>query len=1058
MMSWPALKHSLTGMRGLLVAVLGLSLAAIWAAAVYEVRRSEDDAIASARRQAEANARLFAEYVDSTIKRVNMIGIDMRHTWLTRPAEFDSEFERKRHDMSDISVQMGAVDRDGFLVSSRMSTPAATAPPVRINLSDREHIKAHAGATQDRLFIGKPVMGRASGKWSIQFSRPILRDGRYDGVFVVSLDPGHINRFHQLIGLGPRAITAMVRADGEVMSGTPDFEAMIGKRVNHKPYARADGASSGSYIGTVGDDPIQRIVGYHRLPAYGLSLVTATAVDEVLTPLKRESDQLFLVATILSAILLVMSGLILRSLRKADANQQASAASDAKLRSLFEKSPAGIALFDADGRLLDSNQAFKTKSGHSDAAIGGADWWTFESAPMRSSRLDALRLTGRFEAAEVPYRRPDGTAIMMRMHCMRIDAQDQHSKFWTVIADISGDIQTRTELLQHRQHLEELVAARTAELSIAIGEADKANAAKGDFVANMSHEIRTPINAVIGMAYLALRSKSPERVRDYLDKIHRSGRHLLGVVNDVLDFSKIEADRLTLDSAVFNLRDVIDNAATLARQAAQSKDLAIVVEVAADTQLLLVGDEVRLGQVLVNLLGNAVKFTPHGEVRLAVRSVQGAPDATGDCTLEFAVSDTGVGMSPDHIAKLFRPFEQGDASVTRRFGGTGLGLSISKRLIDMMGGAISVASEVGRGTTFTATARFGNAESAPGMTARVPLEQATLRLRGARVLIAEDNLFNQQVAADLLEEVGVITEIANDGNEALDWLARERFDIVLMDVQMPNLDGLQASHRIRSDPRLAGHTIIAMTANAQPEDRVNCMAAGMDDYLTKPVQPNLLYQMLARHLKHAPAGVAASAAAPGANSATALAEATAIACAAVDADTVVAETPPATKATQSAAPVDRSAKRSFTAAIATRGVLPAIEAGGANTLSSDPHSDLIDWRVLRKLANGKPEKFRRFALRFLDSTSAGLDQMRDAAAAGDSQALHGLGHKFKSPARSIGALRFGDLCQALEDAGNLGEIERARGLVAALRQMFARLRLQVEGRFDFALAEAAIVN
>ena len=1052
-MSWHSLQRSLTGMRGLLSILVALSLAAIWSAAVYEVRRTDEDAIAAARHQAEANARSFAEYVDSTIKRVDMIGIDLRHAWMTRPAEFNAEFERKRHDITDISVQMGAVDRDGFLVSSRLATSATTVPPARINLADREHVKVHAGATRDRLFIGKPVKGRASGKWSIQFSRPILRDGRYDGVFVVSLDPGHINRFHQLIGLGPGAITAMVRDDGQVIAATPDFEATIGKRFADRADGRTDRPQSGSYIGTVGDDPVQRIIGYRRLPAFGLSLVTATALDEVLTPLKHESDQLFLVAAILSAILLAMSLLILRTLREAETNQQASAASDAKLRSLFEKSPAGIALFDSAGRLLDSNQAFKTISGFADPALGRSTWWAFESASMRDNRLDALRTCGRFEAGEIAYERPDGSAITMRMHGMRIDQRDERSNFWTVIADISTAISARTELLQHRQHLEELVAARTSELTMAITEAESANAAKGDFVANMSHEIRTPINAVIGMAYLALRSKSAERVRDYLDKIHRSGRHLLGVVNDVLDFSKIEADRLTLDRAAFNLRDVIDNAATLARQAAQSKDLAIVVTVAADAPLLLVGDEVRLGQVLVNLLGNAVKFTPKGEVRLAVRDLQGAADGSGECAIEFVVSDTGVGMSAEHMAKLFRPFEQGDASVTRRFGGTGLGLSISKRLIDMMGGAITVASEAGCGTTFIATARFGIAHPALAQCVRVPLEQATLRLHGARVLIAEDNLFNQQVAADLLEEVGVITEIANDGNEALDWLARERFDIVLMDVQMPNLDGLQASRRIRGDPRLAGQTIIAMTANAQPEDRANCMSAGMDDYLTKPVQPNLLYQMLARHLKHAATEVTASAAAPEAHSAAAPAEATRVADGAAHADGATDHMPSATDARPGSTPVDRSPNRSATASSAATGARPAIEAADANRLSPEPQSDLIDWRVLQKLANDKPEKIRKFALRFLESTSVGLEQMRDAATAADRQALHGLGHKFKSPARSIGALRFGDLCHALEEAGRLGDIESARCLVAALHQMFARIRAQIEEHFAPALAE-----
>ncbi|MEZ4267728.1 MAG: ATP-binding protein [Myxococcota bacterium] len=377
--------------------------------------------------------------------------------------------------------------------------------------------------------------------------------------------------------------------------------------------------------------------------------------------------------------------------------------------------------------------------------------------------------------------------------------------------------------------------------------------ARTSFVAHMSHEIRTPMNAVMGLTGLMLNEEATPAQRANLAKIRDSGDHLLAVINDILDFSKIEAGRVDLEPRPFNLTTCVQSAVEMLALSAAEKKVALTTEFSADVPPAVVGDVGRLRQVLVNLLSNAVKFTDHGTVSVRVLT-RALPDDRFE--LSLSVADTGIGIPPEQTRRLFEPFTQGDASTTRRFGGTGLGLVISRRLCEAMGGTLTLESVVGKGSTFTARVMVHRAEdadlppesppisqSAPDKSPARPTSEPAANPRPTtpaatsplRVLLVEDNPLNQDIALQIMAILGYRADVAADGLEALAALERKRYDVILMDVQMPNMDGLTAARHINE--RWPGDTrprIIAMTASAQAEDREACLEAGMDDYMSKP--------------------------------------------------------------------------------------------------------------------------------------------------------------------------------------------------------------------------------
>ncbi len=665
--------------------------------------------------------------------------------------------------------------------------------------------------------------------------------------------------------------------------------------------------------------------------------------------------------------------------------QQASdelMSSEQRYRQLFERNPAPILIYERETfKLLAVNESFQRLYGYTAeeaATLLLTDLYPAdekEKLAVAASTLDSHAHVG-----ERHHCRKDRSVMTIVVTSHDLVYQGRQARI-AVITDISERKRVEEELNLYRQHLEELVKQRTNELEAARDAAQAADRAKGEFLANMSHEIRTPMNAVIGMTHLALQSELTPKQRDYLCKAKFAADSLLGIINDILDFSKIEAGKMEMEQTDFLLEDVLAKISTIIGVKATEKGLKFRLQLSDDLPASLVGDPLRLSQILINLCNNAVKFTDAGEIVVAIACRPSPQDSS--VTLWFSVKDSGIGIPAEQLGRLFSPFAQADPSSTRRFGGTGLGLAISKQLVELMGGTLTVVSEPGRGSTFSFNATFGigrpdealalaNASDLRGKRVLVvddneigrklltlqlknlgfevtavssgdealhalkeaippyqlvvldwmmpdmdgfevhrrirqlpglvlqpkiilataygdedinqrvlsegvdgylakPIDVSALfdtimsvfgsaapkpalpdkptgdRLVGVRLLLVEDNDFNQQVAGELLTAVGAVVTIADNGLKAVELATLGTFDAVLMDIQMPVMDGLQATEQLRRNGVVL--PIIAMTAHAMPRDRQRCLDAGMDDFLTKPIHPEELYCALARWVR-----------------------------------------------------------------------------------------------------------------------------------------------------------------------------------------------------------------
>ncbi|MCG2585061.1 PAS domain S-box protein [Massilia sp. TS11] len=797
-----------------------------------------------------------------------------------------------------------------------------------------------------------------------------------------------------------------------------------------------------------------------------------------------------------------------QALRRATQEQQA----------IFDTASSGMALI-IERELVRCNRRLHDLIGWPEGSLVGQHtrvWYADDAADAEGNLPYAAIWRGETHCREQELVRRDGSRFWARLTGRAVDPADRAKGTVWVIDDISEE-RAAVDALRRAQQL-----------------AEEAAQAKADFLANMSHEIRTPMNAILGMTHLVLKTELTARQRDYLGKIQGAGAHLLGVINDILDFSKIEAGKLNVESIEFELDKVLDNVTGLIAERAAAKGLELIIQIEPDVPRYLVGDPLRIGQVLINYANNALKFTERGEISLQVR-VQSRDG--GELLLHFAVSDSGIGIAPEHIGLLFHSFQQADSSTTRRFGGTGLGLAISKHLAELMGGEVGVESTPGAGSRFWFTARVraaaqppahrllapalrgqrvlvvddndsarevigdmlramgfqvqavasgaaalealrqaeadgqafalalldwqmpamdgvalaeaigrlglaakphllmitahgredlsrpaaeagiegvllkplspsilfdnvlqclgeGEADAAPSVSAAPAKSGAAGVLRGARVLLVEDNDLNQEVARALLDDLGIETALANNGAEALERLAAGSYDCVLMDMQMPVMDGLEATRRLRADGRWNALPVIAMTANAMASDRARCLAAGMNDHIAKPIDPDLLANTLLRWVA-----------------------------------------PRAGSASEGAGAGSAEAAPDLRALAAVPGLDPALG--------------------LRQ-ALGRPALYLTLLRKFVAGQSPVVAQLPQAVAAADSASARLLAHTLKGVAAQIGASALSAQAAALQHALDAGTVtpQAAAELAGALATLLEALRAALPAATQSASASA----
>ena len=792
-----------------------LALLVVWSGVLGYLTHQRKRVEVEALQTASDLARGFGESVSRTLEAMDQVFAMLRAFYRADPARFDIQALAPRDQvLNDLTLQIALTDARGMLQASNLGGPA-------VDLSDREHIRVHlARPADDFLFVSKPVLGRVSRKWSIQLTRKLFdAHGAMAGVIVISLDPAYFSRFYASFN-APGGAIALVGLDGVFRARAPEMEGSLGAAVSAATMDQLRGPMEpGTWRGTSSIDATERLYAFRRLDRYGLAVLVGLSAREVFGEFEQESIWFLLMGLGLSGLVVALGQMLIRS-------RQRLVASQATLSATLENMSQGILMVDVQGRVPVINRRaaelldLPERLSHPGVAFRNILQWQIdrgEFVPDGSDvDVDAMaRAGGLGGPAAYERQRPGGRVLEVQ----------------TRLLPDGRAVRTYSDITERRQNEMALAAARDA--------AETASRLRAEFMATMSHEIRTPLNAVVGIAGLMGEADLPPHLRRYAGALREAAETLLLVIDDVLDFSKLDAGRMEVEAIPFEVPALMAGVVDLMELRAVEKGLALGMQVPADAPVLL-GDPGRLRQVLLNLVGNAVKFTEAGRVVVAATMEDAG---AGRIRLRIAVRDTGLGIAPEVQARLFEPFAQADGSISRRYGGTGLGLAICRRLMDRMGGTIGVRSVPGEGAEFAFELVLPVGRAVPvGGDA-----MAAGTGRPLRILLAEDNATNRLVAVTRLERMGHHVDAVPGGAEAVQQVQEIAYDLVLMDVMMPGMDGLAATRAIRAlaEP-VASVPIVALTANVFAEHRDACRAAGMDGFLGKPMTQPALERVLAQ--------------------------------------------------------------------------------------------------------------------------------------------------------------------------------------------------------------------
>jgi signal transduction histidine kinase/DNA-binding response OmpR family regulator len=862
----------LTSNRATQIAVttLGILIIALgWFLAISAADRRTASLYATAERNSNNLTEALEEETGKTILGVDQVLRLMKARYESDPSSFDL--------LRWLGRPSGSVDKDlliGVLGPDGHARASSTGDHDSGDYSDRDYYLAHTGPKDVGLFISRPFQGRHSGRLLLALSRRLSApDGSLAGVAIALVDASYLARFLGDVDIG-HGVAVVAGSDGLIRAMARDGALLpLDGDVKFERLEQAAGAApDGTGRWTGPGDAVERLYSYRSVEGLPLSVAIGLSIPEIEArdqAMRRTETQFGLAITALFLILLLLLVHELRQRRRGEAelarqrddlaqlntqlaeSQATLAERTALLQRTLDHTDQGIIVIDAGYKIRLINRCAAEALGVPSASFAP----TLDFEALRERIWDSHRIQ------DPALQRPEFDTQAMELSTPhRYERRSPDGRIFEIhnipLPD-GGAIRTSTDVTER--------VAAEADLRAAKETAEAAMRARSEFLATMTHEIRTPLNGVIGLAGLLMDTALDEGQRGYLSSLRRSADHLLLLVNDVLDFSKLDADRVELEAGQFRLADTIENVLAILSPRAIAKGLEMAFSIAEDVPSHLVGDAGRLSQILLNLAGNAVKFTETGRVSLAVRLERTLADQV---ELGFDIIDTGIGIEADALPKLFKEFSQLDGSITRRYGGTGLGLAISNRLVVLMDGRMTVESQSGIGSIFSFTVTLGTADAVPddAETAATTPSGLPSSPTGRRlsVLVAEDNPTNQLVSRTILEGHGCRVDIAANGAEAVRAVQERAYDVVIMDIMMPEVGGLEATRLIRAlDSPRAKVPIVAMTANAFAQDREACIAAGMNGFIAKPATPAKLIAAIAGSLAASPPPDAANEAASG---------------------------------------------------------------------------------------------------------------------------------------------------------------------------------------------------